>query len=192
MYKVVIIGNAFTGKTSIFKRFVDDEYNENYSCTIGVDFKFKTIQTDTEKIKLQIWDTAGEERHKSLTNAFYRGSYAVIFVYDITDIESFKNVEYWLQDFNNSNSNNALKLLVGNKTDLDSKRTVKTDDAIEFAKMNDMTFIECSAKIDTGIDDIFKPIIRAIIDGNTPQLLITKVPIKVKIISEEVNNNCCQ
>ncbi len=118
IYKIIIIGNTYTGKTSIFKRFTDNIFEKNHICTIGVDFKIKTVKFNDSVYKVQIWDTAGSEKYRSLTNSFYRGSHAAIFVYDITEYDSFKNIEFWIKDVEKHTNEDLLKILVGNKIDL--------------------------------------------------------------------------
>ncbi len=168
IYKIIIIGNTYTGKTSIFKRFTDNIFEKNHICTIGVDFKIKTVKFNDSVYKLQIWDTAGSEKYRSLTNSFYRGSHAAIFVYDITEYDSFKNIEFWIKDVEKHTNEDLLKILVGNKIDLENKRQVSMQTAIDFANSNNMIFIECSAKNDINIDVIFVNILKLI---KSPEIL---------------------
>ena len=89
LFKIVIVGSQGVGKSAIFLRFSDNYYFENYTATIGVDFKFRTLEVDHSQCKLQIWDTAGQERFKTITSAYYKGSHAIIIVYDLSNKESF-------------------------------------------------------------------------------------------------------
>lgn len=109
--------------------------------------KIRTIEQDGKTIKLQIWDTAGQERFRTITSSYYRGAHGIIVVYDVTDIESFNNVKQWLHEIDRYACENVNKLLVGNKSDLTTKRAVTTEQAKEFADSLGIEFLETSAKV---------------------------------------------
>ena len=92
LLKIVLIGDAAVGKSSLLFRYIDDIYEDNYTCTIGVDFKIKTIDIQNKRVKLQIWDTAGQERFRPITSCYFRGAHGCLAVYDITNRESFMHV----------------------------------------------------------------------------------------------------
>ena len=123
-----------TGKSCLLLRFADDTYTESYISTIGVDFKIRTIELDAKTIKLQIWDTAGQERFRTITSSYYRGAHGIIVVYDTTDLESYNNVKQWLHEIDRYANDNVNKLLVGNKSDLSSKRAIEFGHAQEYAE----------------------------------------------------------
>ena len=140
-FKVLLLGNASVGKTCLFKRFFDDAYDEDRTdATIGVDFKIKSIPYTSGKgneyeIKLQLWDTSGQDKYRALTKQYYRGSQGAIIVYDITDKDSFVAVKDWIDTLRNHiNEADCIVFLVGNKSDLVSERQVDTMEAREFAK----------------------------------------------------------
>jgi len=155
LFKLLLIGDSGVGKSCLLLRFADDTYTESYISTIGVDFKIKTIDLDAKTIKLQIWDTAGQERFRTITSSYYRGAHGIIVVYDTTDLESFNNVKQWLHEIDRYASENVNKLLVGNKSDLTSKRAVSFDQAKEFADSLGIEFIETSAKNSTNVEKAF-------------------------------------
>ena len=97
MVKVIIIGDSAVGKTNILLRYSDDKYKPTHSATLGVDFKIKTIKIDDKKIKMQIWDTAGQEKFRNITATYYKGSAGVIFVYSVTDRKTFDSMESWIK-----------------------------------------------------------------------------------------------
>jgi len=155
VFKLVLIGDSGVGKSCLLLRFADDTYTESHISTIGVDFKIRTIQLDGKTIKLQIWDTAGQERFRTITSSYYRGAHGIIVVYDTTDSETFEHVKTWLHEIDRYASENVNKLLVGNKSDLTSKRQVETETAKEFADSVNIPFLETSAKNATNVEDAF-------------------------------------
>ena len=96
LFKIVLVGDSGVGKSSLVLKYTDDVYNDNFISTIGVDFKIHTININGKQVKLQIWDTAGQERFKSITASYYKGAHCIIFVYDITDSQSFLNLKKWI------------------------------------------------------------------------------------------------
>ena len=124
LFKLLLIGDTEVGKSCLMLRFTDDTYTESYISTVGVDFEIRTIELDGKTIKLQIWDTAGQERFRTITSSYYRGAHGIIVVYDVTDQESFYNVQQWLQEIDRYACENVNKLLVGNKCDLTTKKVV--------------------------------------------------------------------
>ena len=117
--------------------------------------KIRTIELDAKTIKLQIWDTAGQERFRTITSSYYRGAHGIIVVYDTTDLDSFNNVKQWLHEIDRYASDNVNKLLVGNKSDLTSKRSVDFELAKEYADSLGIEFVETSAKNATNVEKAF-------------------------------------
>uniref|UniRef100_A0A6A7G701 Ras-related protein Rab-1A n=1 Tax=Hirondellea gigas TaxID=1518452 RepID=A0A6A7G701_9CRUS len=155
LFKLLLIGDSGVGKSCLLLRFADDTYTESYISTIGVDFKIRTFELDGKTIKLQIWDTAGQERFRTITSSYYRGAHGIIVVYDMTDMESFKNVRNWLSEIERFASESVNTLLVGNKCDLIAKRSVEESAAQEFAKSMQMPFLETSAKDAQNVEQAF-------------------------------------
>lgn len=155
LFKILIIGDSGVGKSSILLRFAEDTFTESYISTIGVDFKIRSIEQDNKIIKLQIWDTAGQERFRTITTSYYRGAHGIIIVYDVTDAESFTNVQQWLLEINRYSSENVTKILVGNKSDLEHRRVVSTFSGQEYAESLNIDFIETSAKNTNNVDKVF-------------------------------------
>eukprot|EP01083_Nonionella_stella_P109907 321089_1 len=122
LFKLVLIGDSGVGKSCLLLRFADDSFTDSYISTIGVDFRFRTVNIDMKTVKLQIWDTAGQERFRTITSAYYRGAHGIIIVYDITDKESFDNIREWLFEVSRFAADDVSMLLVGNKSDLSEKR----------------------------------------------------------------------
>jgi len=195
VFKLVLIGDSGVGKSCLLLRFADDTYTESHISTIGVDFKIRTIQLDGKTIKLQIWDTAGQERFRTITSSYYRGAHGIIVVYDTTDSESFEHVKTWLHEIDRYASENVNKLLVGNKSDLTSKRQVETESAKEFADSVNIPFLETSAKNATNVEDAFMTMAGEIkkrmasapmaAEGNKSKITVTGKTESVK------SSSCC-
>ena len=124
------------------------------------------MEVNGKKVKLQIWDTAGQERFKNITASYYRGGNGVLVVYDITDRDSFENLNSWLIEIEKNANKNVYKLLIGNKSDLEDKRKVTYQEGKEFATSNGMQFIETSAKTDSKVKDAFELLTQEIIKSN--------------------------
>ena len=154
-HKVVFVGNPFVGKTSLMKRIISSEFNESYDQTIGVDFYSKNVMYKETIFKLQLWDSAGQEKYKSLIPSYVRGASLIFLVYDVTDERSFDAVSTWL-NFIKQNldvSASTKLILVGNKIDLERK--VSTSKAEAFAKKEGMVCYEVSAKTNQNVVELF-------------------------------------
>jgi len=164
LFKLLLIGDSGVGKSCLLLRFADDTYTESYISTIGVDFKIRTIELEGKTVKLQIWDTAGQERFRTITSSYYRGAHGIIVVYDVTDNDTFTNVKQWLQEIDRYASEGVNKLLVGNKSDLTSKKVVEYSVAKEFADQLSIPFLETSAKNSTNVEQAFLTMAKQIKD----------------------------
>ena len=123
--------------------------------SIGVDFKLKNIEIDNKKIKLQIWDTAGQERFRTITTSYYKGAHAILICFDITDRESFDHIRNWMADIDKFAKEGVLRILVGNKCDLENSRQVRKEEGNEIANKYGIKYIETSAKDTINIEDLF-------------------------------------
>jgi len=163
LVKVVFIGDSGVGKSNFITRLVNNEFNRESKTTIGVEFSVKNIKIGNDDIKVQIWDTSGQERYRTITSAYYRGSNACIIVYDITNRKSFENVKYWIGELSNClNIKNTCLLLVGNKTDLNLARTVSINEGKEMAKEYGALFFETSVLNSSNVNEAFNEIIRTV------------------------------
>ena len=130
--------------------------------TIGVDFKIRTIDVDGKTIKLQIWDTSGQERFKTITSSYYKGAHGIIVTYDITDRDSFAKVSEWMSEVDKNTNKNISRILVGNKKDLEDKRKVPYSEGKELGDHFNVRFLETSAKESMNVEDAFINITREI------------------------------
>ena len=197
IFKVLLLGNSNVGKSSLFLRFVDDIWNDTFVPTIGVDFKIKTFDIEEKKIKMQIWDTAGQERFKNIIASYYRGAHGILLIYDVTDKDSFKNLSNWLIEIEKNASKNVLKVLIGNKTDLEDKRVITYNQGKEFADTYGLKFIETSAKKNLNVTEAFETLGRELMQASedkkiTKQRQNKKISVaKAQDLDIEKKKGCC-
>ena len=115
LFKIVLLGDSCVGKSCVLVRFADDEFVENYSATIGVDFRFASLEKNGRKIKLQLWDTAGQERYRTITNAYYKGAEGIILVFDLFKKQTFDNLDLWLSEVEKHGKTDGEIVVIGNK-----------------------------------------------------------------------------
>ena len=159
MFKVVLIGDMKVGKTNIVSRYIKNEFNKDSMSTIGVEFGSKELVIEGHNVKVQIWDTAGQEKYKSITNAYYKGAKGAFVVYDITNKNSFDNADNWLNNLRASADKKCSIILIGNKSDLEDKREVSIEQGEEKAKNSEIAFMETSALSGDNIDKAFEMMI---------------------------------
>ena len=197
IFKVLLLGNSNVGKSSLFLRFVDDIWNDTFVPTIGVDFKIKTFNIDEKKIKMQIWDTAGQERFKNIIASYYRGAHGILLIYDVTDKESFKNLSNWLIEIEKNANKNVLKILIGNKTDLEEKRVITYNQGKEFADSYGLKYIETSAKKNLNVNEAFETLGRELMQASDDKKIGKSKDKKISVTkAEDLNNQeqkkgCC-
>ena len=150
-YKIIFVGDAGVGKTTIINRINDNEFQSAYDATIGVDFWPKKINFRGNEITLQIWDTAGQERYRGLIPSYVRNSSIVFIVFDITNRKTFESIPKWIELIKSIEKNNIL-VLIGNKEDLKEKREVEKKEGEDLAKKNEIAYYELSAKRDNNND----------------------------------------
>lgn len=155
LVKLLLLGDSAVGKSSLLMRFCESRFDAYFVLTIGVDFKWKQVERNGRKLKLQVWDTAGQERFRTITPAYYRAAMGVVICYDITDLESFKNIEYWVQQLDQHGDRMVQRVLVGNKSDLEELRKVPKEDGAALASKYGMDFFETSAKTGQDVEEAF-------------------------------------
>ena len=154
--RYIIIGDSAVGKTNIIYRFIKGEFNNELESTIGVDFLSKNIKKDDIILKLQLWDTNGMEKFKSIRQNYYKNAACAIIVYDITNEKSFKSINDWIEECkNNAYNENLIIILVGNKTDLSDQRKITEEEGESLGNKYNMRFYESSALTGYNINTIF-------------------------------------
>ena len=146
--KLILLGDSGVGKTNLINVTIGKKFQENDNVTITASFVEKTFEIDSNKYKIYLWDTAGSERYRGLTKLFYKGSDIVIFVYDITSINSFNNLKEWIKETKEIIENDYVCGIVGNKNDLYKQQEISDKEGMEFAQSIGMNFKIVSAKED--------------------------------------------
>eukprot|EP01100_Stratorugosa_tubuloviscum_P001133 TRINITY_DN1252_c0_g1_i4.p1 TRINITY_DN1252_c0_g1~~TRINITY_DN1252_c0_g1_i4.p1 ORF type:complete len:198 (+),score=78.01 TRINITY_DN1252_c0_g1_i4:157-750(+) len=175
-YKIVFIGDASVGKTSLFHRFATGTFTTDYKATLGADQKTISARVQDQAVSFEIWDTAGQERFRAMTTSCYRNSSGFIIVYDISNKQTLANLEGWVNELKAYHCDQLPIILVGNKVDHENKE-VDTGEAKNFANSKDYAFIEVSAKLGTNCDQILQILGQMLLARYTPTFNLPSVPI---------------
>ena len=207
--KIVLAGDSGVGKTNILARFTRDFFSEDTRSTIGVEFATKSLIVNNKLVKASIWDTAGQENYKAITRAYFHGALGAMIVFDITQSSTFESVSRWLNDIRSNAEKDVIIMLVGNKSDLVDLRSVPEQEAIGYAKVNQLLYIETSALNSSNISEAFQNIVTEIVNKLSnhkklkPQIqnslpleddpLTVKTGIKIpsEPTEDQPQKNCC-
>lgn len=194
LFKLLLIGDSGVGKSCLLLQFADKTFTDTYISTIGVDFKIRTIEVDGKRVKLQIWDTAGQERFRTITSSYYRGAHGICVMFDLTDLDSFRNVKTWLEEVKRYAMEGVQILLVGNKCDVkEEDRAVKPDMIDELVKDSGLDYIQTSAKVETNVEEAFTKIARQIQEKTAAGAMAANKPsvnLKAADLSANKNDSC--
>ena len=192
VYKVLLLGDSTVGKTCFLLRYCDKTFEDAHLTTVGLDYRLKSMVLKNEKnVKLQIWDTAGQDRFRAITKNYYKGANGIILIYDVTNLQSYENVKNWIAQIKESANQNVVIYLVGNKIDVkDEDRIVKTDDGKKLAEEFKLPFFESSAKQGININEIFEQIVEKI-DEVYSKLEPIKTAKKNKLYKGKVKRSWC-
>ena len=172
VYKVLLLGDTTVGKTCFLMKYTDKTFQDIHMATIGLDYRLKSMKLKSGKnIKLQIWDTAGQDRFRAITKNYYKGSHGIILIYDVTNIQTFENVKSWVNQIREEASSNVIIYIAGNKIDIEDERKIKKEEGEKLAEELGFPFIETSAKSGININETFDDLVERIdkVHGNTPQ-----------------------
>ena len=155
-FKLIVVGNQGTGKSSILNRFVNETFEENYQATIGLDFQSKNITIHDQDVRLIIYDTAGQEKFRSLIPMYIREAQIILLVYDICDKESFDAIPKWIQEINDVLNREVVFALIGNKLDIENERKISFEEGKKLAEQHNYLFQEVSAKTGKNFENLFE------------------------------------
>lgn len=194
-YKIIIIGDSCTGKSSLLLKLVDDTFIDKHKVTIGVDFKAKYVLAGNIIVKLKIWDTAGQERFRSIIRTYYNGTNGIVLVFDLTNKESFDNLHEWINEIYETHINTSKIILIGNKCDLVEKREVEQKDIDEFIQYYnsnnpnnlDIKYFECSSKLGTNVNIAFVDLANQMLfaDFSNTNKAIEKMELGIASVNNE-------
>ena len=198
LFRYIIVGDMAVVKSCLLLQFTDNKFRHQHELTIGVEFGAKIIDLNGKTVKIQIWDTAGQEAFQAITRTYYKGATGALVVYDITRRDTFTHVSKWLDEVRA----NALKeiqiILIGDKKDLEDKRQVQTEEGQNLADKNGLLFLETSAKTSYNVSEAFMNSAQKILDMIQKSGIAPAAPGKnVKITvddddEEEEKKGCCK
>ena len=178
--KILMLGEAYVGKTCLIRRYVENEFISNYQSTIGIDFFSKKLKINNKEIKLKIWDTAGEERFRNITNQYYNRTDGIILVFDLTNLNTMYKIKYWIEQINEKiNCNDISLVLIGNKSDLE--RQISYESCEKFSEDLNIKYFESSALSGENVNEFFDYLVNEII--NKKNIMEKNDDQKVSIIS---------
>ena len=197
LFRFIIVGDMAVGKSCLLLQFTDHKFRHQHELTIGVEFGGKTLEVKNKNIKIQIWDTAGQEAFQAITRTYYKGAVGALLVYDITRKDSFNHINKWLNEVKANGSKDIFCILIGNKKDLEDQRQVKYEEGKKLAEDNNLLFLETSAKTAENVQEAFTISTEKILEQIQKTGIDPSAPSKnVKITiddqeEEEQEKKCC-
>ena len=198
IFKIIIIGDSTTGKTNILSKFLYNKFEKVSKATIGVELGCKTFDINNSKVNAQIWDTAGQEKYRSMTKAYYKGAQGALIVYDITKKYTFENIDNWIAELKNATDKKVTTMLIGNKNDLEEFREVKKEEGEKKAKEYGLAFLETSALSGNNIEKAFKKLIEEVykkyhreFETSANVSIMPGKPINLEETKEKKTVKCC-
>ena len=167
-HKLVLLGDAGVGKSSLLSRFIDNEFSVEKPATLGAAFSSKEISLDCHCVKLNIWDTAGQERYRGLAKMYYRDASAAVLVFDLTQPKSFQSFPMWLQELHDNGPKNLALTVAANKSDLEEIQEGLDEEASNWAKDVGAAYFRASAKTSLGVEQLFRSLAQRLVSGPAP------------------------
>ena len=187
LYKILLLGDSTVGKTCFLLRYTDDTFLDVHMATIGLDYRLKTMILNDQKIvKVQLWDTAGQDKFRAITRNYYKGAKGIILIYDVTNIKSYENIKKWINEIKEEISENITIVLIGNKIDNENQRKISREQGEKLANDYNVTFFETSAKTGQGINESVFYLVQKIVE-NDPELKKRGKNLKIK----NKKKSCC-
>ena len=170
LYKILLLGDSTVGKTCFLLRYIDDSFLDLHMATIGLDYRLKTMILEDQKIvKVQLWDTAGQDKFRAITRNYYKGASGIILIFDVTNIKSYENIKKWINEIKEEISEQVSIVLIGNKIDNVNERKISKEEGVKLANEIGVKFFETSAKTGEGINESVFFLVKKIFD-NDPEV----------------------
>ena len=190
LYKILILGDWSVGKTCFLMRYTENTFTDIHLSTVGIDYRFKNITLENgEKIKIQIWDTAGQDRYKSMTKGYVRGANGIILIYDVTSRKTFEGIENWVKQIREQVSPRVVVSLVANKIDAKEIRNVTTEEGEKLGKSINYPYYESSAKEGININECFEDLIKKMVENYSNEELNVGNNKLIKV--KKKSKGCC-
>ena len=187
LYKILLLGDSTVGKTCFLLRYTDDTFLDLHMATIGLDYRLKTMILDDQRIvKVQLWDTAGQDKFRAITRNYYKGARGIILIYDVTNIKSYENIKKWINEIKEEISEEVTIVLIGNKIDNEGERKISKEQGEKLASDYNVAFFETSAKTGQGINESVFYLVQKIVDAD-PEVKKRGKNLKIK----NKKKNCC-
>ena len=187
LYKILLLGDSTVGKTCFLLRYTDDTFLDLHMATIGLDYRLKTMILDDQRIvKVQLWDTAGQDKYRAITRNYYKGARGIILIYDVTNIKSYENIKKWINEIKEEISEEVTIVLIGNKIDNEGERKISKEQGEKLANDYNVAFFETSAKTGQGINESVFYLVQKIVDAD-PEVKKRGKNLKIK----NKKKNCC-
>ena len=170
LYKILLLGDSTVGKTCFLLRYVDDSFLDLHMATIGLDYRLKTLILEEQKIvKVQLWDTAGQDKFRAITRNYYKGASGIILIFDVTNVKSYENIKKWINEIKEEISEKVAIVLIGNKIDNVQERKISKEQGDKLASEIGVKFLETSAKTGEGINESVFFLVKKIFE-NDPEV----------------------
>ena len=170
LYKILLLGDSTVGKTCFLLRYVDDSFLDLHMATIGLDYRLKTLILEEQKIvKVQLWDTAGQDKFRAITRNYYKGASGIILIFDVTNVKSYENIKKWINEIKEEISEKVKIVLIGNKIDNVQERKISREQGDKLASEIGVKFFETSAKTGEGINESVFFLVKKIFE-NDPEV----------------------
>ena len=193
LFKFIVIGESSVGKTCIIMRYTEDRFTDSFLTTVGVDFKVKEVSVDGQLVKLQVWDTAGQEQFHTITKSYFRGAHGILLCFDVSKLETFEKTHMWMDSIHESASENVDVVLIGNKNDISpDKRAVSFEEGSKLAEEYNIPYFETSAKTGDGISESFDALIRIVMSRKVTEPPEKTKQVKIDHVEEpKKKSSCC-
>ena len=190
LYKILILGDYSVGKTSFLNRYVSNSFLSKTLSTLGVEYVLKNAKMkDGSIVKLQIWDTVGQERFRTITKSFFKGAHAIVLIFSVIDSDSFNNVRKWITQIRDSADKDVILILAGNKNDCEDRKVDKSE-AEELANEFDIKYFDCSAKTGENINKAFEELIETMVK-TVDKSKVSSAKLTQKVFKDKKGRSCC-